>query len=182
MPKKKKSGAAAKKSTRRTNSRRPKRATSPRSMRPLASSLKPRATRARKAPRKASPRKEAAGIAAPSANLGREYFQGKVALVDGSPIDPRGIGADAGGQSGDLQGLSEVEDVESESVEELVEEGQDYEAEIVAGIERAGDTPDAGVPRRERKNEFEPESEEEEIAETRRRGRPRSRSASKDLP
>lgn len=123
----------------------------------------------------ASRREEAAGIAAPSANLGREFYQGKVALEDGSPIDPRGIGADAGGQSGDLQGLSEVEDVESESVEELVEEGQDYEAELVAGVERAGDSPDAGVPRRERKDEFEPETEEEEILESRRRGRPKSR-------
>src|SRR5215469_3280707 len=31
--------------------------------------------------------------------------------------------------------------VVSESVEELAEEGQDYEAEIVGGVERAGDRP-----------------------------------------
>lgn len=45
----------------------------------------------------------------------------------------------AAGQSGDVQGLSGVEDVDSESVEELAEEGQDYEAEIVSGVERAAD-------------------------------------------
>ncbi|HKF53186.1 MAG TPA: hypothetical protein VKB26_12805 [Candidatus Acidoferrales bacterium] len=47
----------------------------------------------------------------------------------------------AAGQSGDVEGLSDVEDVDSESVEELAEEGQDYEAEIVGGVERAGDRP-----------------------------------------
>jgi hypothetical protein len=43
------------------------------------------------------------------------------------------------GQSGDTEGLSDVEDADSESVEELAEEGQDYEAEIVSGVERAAD-------------------------------------------
>jgi hypothetical protein len=45
----------------------------------------------------------------------------------------------AAGQSGDTEGLSDVEDVDSESVKELAEEGQDHEAEIVDGVERAGD-------------------------------------------
>ncbi|MFZ0638095.1 MAG: hypothetical protein WA020_12570 [Candidatus Acidiferrales bacterium] len=47
----------------------------------------------------------------------------------------------AAGQSGDTEGLSDVEEADSESVEELAEEGQDYEAEIVEGVERAGDHP-----------------------------------------
>lgn len=47
----------------------------------------------------------------------------------------------AAGQSGDVEGLSDIEDVDSESVEELAEEGQDYEAEIVSGVERAADRP-----------------------------------------
>lgn len=47
----------------------------------------------------------------------------------------------AAGQSGDIEGLSEIEDADSESVEELTEEGQDYEAEIVEGVERAADRP-----------------------------------------
>jgi hypothetical protein len=47
----------------------------------------------------------------------------------------------AAGQSSDVEGLSDVEDVDSESVEELAEEGQDYEAEIVEGVERAASRP-----------------------------------------
>jgi hypothetical protein len=55
------------------------------------------------------------------------------------PAEPQGLGSGAAGQSGDLQGLSEVADADSESVEELVEEGQALEADVVAGVERAGD-------------------------------------------
>ena len=43
----------------------------------------------------------------------------------------------AGGQSGDLQGLSAAESAASESVEELLEEGNAFEAEIVKGVEDA---------------------------------------------
>ena len=53
------------------------------------------------------------------------------------PSTRRGLGAHSAGQSGDTQGLSSVEDIDSESVEELVEEGQDFEAGAVAGIEEA---------------------------------------------
>ena len=42
------------------------------------------------------------------------------------------------GQSGDLQGLSNAETVDSESVGELVEEGNAFEAEVVAGVQDAG--------------------------------------------
>src|ERR1700674_4488836 len=41
-------------------------------------------------------------------------------------------------QSGDLQGLSNVETADSESVGELVEEGNAFEADIVAGVEDGG--------------------------------------------
>ena len=53
--------------------------------------------------------------------------------------EPRGLGSGAAGQSGDLQGLSEVPDADSESVEELVEEGQALEADAIAGVERGSD-------------------------------------------
>ncbi|MBZ5508522.1 MAG: hypothetical protein LAO78_23945 [Acidobacteriia bacterium] len=55
----------------------------------------------------------------------------------------RGLGPESGGQSGDTQGLSRQEDVNSESVEELLEEGQYLEAEAVSGVENAKD-PDEG--------------------------------------
>ena len=53
--------------------------------------------------------------------------------------EPQGLGPAAAGQSGDLQGLSEIADADSESVEELVEEGQALEAEAIAGVEKASD-------------------------------------------
>jgi hypothetical protein len=54
-----------------------------------------------------------------------------------------GLGPGAGGQSGDLEGLSGGADADSESVAELSEEGQGFEAEIVDAIEGAPD-PDQG--------------------------------------
>ena len=54
----------------------------------------------------------------------------------------KGMGPDSAGQSGDTQGLSDVEESGPESVEELVEEGQSFEAEAIAGVENA---PDADV-------------------------------------
>ena len=43
----------------------------------------------------------------------------------------------SGRQSGDLQGLSRAEQADSESVDELVEEGNPFEADAVAGVEEA---------------------------------------------
>jgi hypothetical protein len=43
------------------------------------------------------------------------------------------------GQSGDTQGLKDVAEAGPESVEELVEEGQSFEAEVISGIEDAPD-------------------------------------------
>jgi hypothetical protein len=51
----------------------------------------------------------------------------------------KGLGPNAGGQSGDVQGLSEDATADSESVSELAEEGQEYEAEVVSGVENAPD-------------------------------------------
>jgi hypothetical protein len=50
--------------------------------------------------------------------------------------------ADSAGQSGDTQGLSQVAEAGSESVAELLEEGQSFEAEAIGGVENA---PDADV-------------------------------------
>lgn len=59
-----------------------------------------------------------------------------------NPVTPsglRGLGAASGGQSGDTQGLSRRSYDDSESVEELLEEGQYAEAEAVSGVENAPD-------------------------------------------
>lgn len=47
------------------------------------------------------------------------------------------LGPAAAGQSGDLQQLSNVGDADSETVEELIEEGNAFEAEAVQGVEEA---------------------------------------------
>lgn len=46
-------------------------------------------------------------------------------------------GAVSGRQAGDLEGLSRTEQADSESVDELVEEGNVFEAGAVAGVEEA---------------------------------------------
>jgi hypothetical protein len=61
----------------------------------------------------------------------------------------RGLGPNAGGQSGDIQALPRDEDVDSESVEELAEEGQAFEAEVVSGVENAPDADRGEVRTRE---------------------------------
>jgi len=54
-----------------------------------------------------------------------------------------------GGQSGDTQALSDIDEVDSESVRELAEEGQDFDAGIVSGVENAPDPDVSEVKTRE---------------------------------
>ena len=72
----------------------------------------------------------------PSALSGRVFGMG-------SGKRARGLGSGSAGQSGDLQGLSRKNLADSESVEELIEEGQSYEAEAVSAVEEAPE-PDQG--------------------------------------
>jgi hypothetical protein len=88
---------------------------------------------------KRSPKKKTVKKTAPSARSGAE----KRKLVNPereSKQEIRGRTATASAivssrQSGDLQGLSRAEQADSESVEELVEEGNISEAGAVAGVE-----------------------------------------------
>ena len=66
-----------------------------------------------------------------------------------TPTGRRGLGADSGGQSGDTQGLSRRSYDDSESVEELMEEGQYMEAEAVSGVENAPDADQGEVRTRQ---------------------------------
>jgi len=56
------------------------------------------------------------------------------------------LGPESAGQSGDNQQLSDVPDASSESIEELAEEGNAFEAEFVSGVENAK-RPDEGEVR-----------------------------------
>ncbi len=64
-------------------------------------------------------------------------------------MDPGQVGAESGGQSGDAQGLPANTEAADESVQQLSEEDQAYEAEIIAGVEEAGDRPERPVRSRE---------------------------------
>jgi len=59
--------------------------------------------------------------------------------VDTAAFTREGLRARSGGQSGDLQGLSNVQGADSQSVDELLEEGNAFEADVVKGVEDAGD-------------------------------------------
>jgi hypothetical protein len=73
------------------------------------------------------------------------------------------LGPDSGGQSGDLQGLSDKEVASSESVEELVEEGSAWEASAVAGVQDAEDKD--GNPREVRTHQVREDDVPEEYLE-----------------
>ncbi len=64
-------------------------------------------------------------------------------------FDPRELRANSAGQSGDLQGLSGSAEADSESVDELLEEGNAFEAEAVEGVENAPDADRGGIRTRE---------------------------------
>ena len=58
-------------------------------------------------------------------------------------------GPGSAGQSGDTQGLPDVAEAGSESVQELVEEGQYFEAQVLLGVETAAEPDMAEVETRE---------------------------------
>lgn len=58
---------------------------------------------------------------------------------------PKELEAWPGKQSGDLQGLSNTESADSESVDELLEEGNAFEADAVKGVQDAGDAEEREV-------------------------------------
>jgi hypothetical protein len=60
-------------------------------------------------------------------------------------LKPKSRVARAGTGAGDLQGISIIEDVDSESADELLEEGQAFEAGIVTGVESAGNAEESEV-------------------------------------
>src|ERR1700690_2876037 len=84
----------------------------------------------------------------------------------GAPTEDGGedsvTGPDSGGQSGDVTGLEEEPEAGPDSVEDLVETGQYYEAEVIEGIEDAPPADEAEVTTHERpagENENVPDEE-----------------------
>jgi hypothetical protein len=110
-----------------------------------------RSAQSTRAPREISSGSERSSLG--SSRLGRAF-----------PPPKRGMGDEAGGQAGDLQGLSREEDAASESVEELVEEGQAFEADVVNGVENAPDADKGPVRTHDRsEDEIPPEERSDEV-------------------
>jgi hypothetical protein len=109
---------------------------------------KKKAASKKAAPRKKLAKKKAAPkrkLPAKKASVKKKSVRGKREIVDSVVFEPRGLGAGTAGQSGDLQGLSGRQGADSESVGELLEEGNAFEAEVVKGVEDAGDADEGEV-------------------------------------
>jgi hypothetical protein len=134
--------ATKKKSKKQTKSKKAptKKATKKVSQKLLA--RKRRIASAKKVAKKAPPKKTARKKPVALKRMRREESN----RVDSAAFASAGIGARSGGQSGGLQGLSNTAGADSESVDELIEEGNAFEAEAVEGVENALD-PDQGEVR-----------------------------------
>jgi len=102
-------------------------------------------------------KKAAAKKPAPKSVAKKVSTRGKREVVDSVAFEPKGLGARSGGQSGDLQGLSNREGANSESVDELLEEGNSFEAELVKGVEDADDADEGEVRTHEVKEDDVPD-------------------------
>jgi hypothetical protein len=76
---------------------------------------------------------------APKKKAAKKRPRGKADSAELAGYQRKGLGSFTGGQSGDIQGISGRAGIDSESVTELLEEGQTFEAEAVSGVENAAD-------------------------------------------
>ncbi len=82
-----------------------------------------------------SPGKKKAG--SKTIGVDRRGIQVEAQNRDSEALTRQGRRPQPAEESGDLQGLSRVESADSESVDELIGEGNAFEADVVAGVERA---------------------------------------------
>jgi hypothetical protein len=93
----------------------------------------------KKQAKKAKPAPKLALKKAPKKKAAKRRPRGKADSVELVGYQRKGLGSFTGGQSGDIQGISGRAGIDSESVTELLEEGQTFEAEAVSGVENAAD-------------------------------------------
>jgi hypothetical protein len=104
---------------------------------------KKRLSKKKPAPKKAAVKTKA--VDKKTAGALKKQVREKSQSVDTVAFPPERPGLRPGGQSGDLQGLSNVEGADSESVDELIEEGNASEAGVVVGVEDAEDNDEREV-------------------------------------
>jgi hypothetical protein len=108
---------------------------------PMKKATKKKLAKKKAAPKKADVKTKVGGkktTGGKTAGALKKQVRGKSISVDTVAFAPKGLGARSGEQSGDLQGLSNVQGADSESVDELLEQGNAFEAEAVKGVEDAG--------------------------------------------
>jgi hypothetical protein len=127
--------------------RKAKKTAKPKKAAKKAKTIKKKAAARKAAPtaKKIAAPKKKAGSKATTAKPAARRMRGKADSADLAPYERRGLGSRAAGQSGDTHGLSGAPGYDSESVEELLEEGQSFEAEAIAGVENAPDPDEAEV-------------------------------------
>ena len=116
---------ATKKKTTKKTTKKTKKKAAPRKPKKLVKKAK---SALKLAPKK-SPKKKAA----------KKRPRGKADSSELIGYKQKGLGSGTGGQSGDVQGISSRGAIDSETVTELLEEGQTFEAEAVSGVENAAD-------------------------------------------
>jgi hypothetical protein len=86
--------------------------------------------------RKLQPKKKAAARKVPAKVAQKQVREPEPleSLVNAPPRSSR-----SGRQSGDLQGITRRHRADSESADELLEEGNSFEAGVISGVEEAGD-------------------------------------------
>lgn len=115
---------------------------------PMKKSVQKKLAKKRAAPKKARAKTNVGGkrtAGGKTAGTLKEQVRGKSQSVDTVTLALEEEGARSGEQSGDLQGLSNVQGADSESVDELLEEGNALEADAVKGVQDAGDADEGEV-------------------------------------
>ena len=116
--------------------------------RPVKKTARKRVAKKKAAPKKVAVKAKVLGkkkAGAKTAGAARKRAPGRNRNSDADAFRTQGMRSRSAGQSGDLQGLSNVEGADSESVDELIEEGNAFEADVVAGVEDAGDADEKEV-------------------------------------
>lgn len=105
------------------------------------------AAKMKAAPKNKAPAKKT--VSKRHAARNKTRVRGRRERIAKTAFEPEGLGARSGGQAGSLQGLSNTADADSESVDELLEEGNAFEAEAVEGVEGSPDADKGEIRTRE---------------------------------
>jgi hypothetical protein len=103
-----------------------------------------KAARKSPAPKKAAKRKSVAKKPAPKKPAAKKRITRGGSRDESVFSRPRRV-SQSGEQAGDLQGLSNRAAADSESVDELLEEGNAFEADVVSGVQAADDADEQEV-------------------------------------